>query len=50
MQIDVDFKKYAENVLKKMKKQLKNTKDEHEKDILKKDIEKHKEKYSDYLN
>jgi hypothetical protein len=49
MQVNVDFEKYAKNVLKMMEKQLKNERGEEEKEMLKRDIEKHKDKYSEYL-
>lgn len=50
MQINVDFKRYSKKLLKKMEKQLKTEKGDIERELLKKEIEKHKERYFEYLN
>lgn len=52
MDINVDWKKYSEKLLKKMERQLKEAikaKENWKIEELKKDIENHKERYSDYL-
>ena len=49
MDITVDWVKYSKNTLKRLEKQLKLEKGEMEREMLKKEIEKHKELYSEYL-
>lgn len=52
MDIKMDWEKYAKKSLNRMKKELKLAQKNNEEwkiEDLKKDIEKHKEKYSDFL-
>lgn len=49
MDIRFDEEKYAKNVLKRLEKQLKTEKGDIEIEMLKKEIEKHKERYSEIL-
>jgi len=49
MDIRFDEEKYAKNVLKRLEKQLKSEKGDIEIEMLKKEIEKHKERYSEIL-
>lgn len=52
MDINVDWEKYAEKSLKRMEKELKLAKKNNEEwkiEELKRDIEKHKDRYSEYL-
>ena len=49
MDITVDWVKYSKNTLKRLEKQLKSEKGEMEREMLKKEIQNHKERYSEYL-
>ena len=49
MDITVNWEKYAKNVLKNLEKELKNAKNDWEKEDLKKEIARHKENYAEYL-
>lgn len=49
MDINVDWVQYAEKVLKRLEKELKNCKYGWKKEYLKRDIEKHKNRYAEYL-